>query len=73
MGKMSNGDKGFVRPAGKVVMKNGAPQSSSGEWRYAGGTGKLTGIKGHGTYKCTWGADGFATCAIEGEYSLPKK
>jgi hypothetical protein len=72
VGSMSNGDKLYARPAGKVMLKDGAPQSSSGEWTYTGGTGKLTGIKGKGTYKCAWGADGAATCDISGHYTIPK-
>lgn len=72
VGKMSNGDKMFVRPVGTATIKDGAPQSSAGEWTYAGGTGKLTGIKGRGTYKCTWGDDGTATCDVAGHYTLPK-
>jgi hypothetical protein len=69
---MSNGDKAFARPSGTSSLKDGAPQSASGEWSYAGGTGKLTGIKGKGTYKCAWGSDGTAMCDIAGHYTLPK-
>lgn len=72
VGTMSNGDKMFVRPVGTAMIKDGKPQSSSGEWTYTGGTGKLTGIKGRGTYKCTWGADGTATCNVQGHYTIPK-
>lgn len=72
VGSMSNGDKLFARPTGTVTLKDGAPQSSSGSWKYAGGTGKLTGLKGKGTYKCAWGADGAATCEISGRYTISK-
>jgi hypothetical protein len=69
---MSNGDQAFARPVGTTSLKDGAPQSANGDWTYAGGTGRLTGIKGKGTYKCAWGADGTAMCNIEGHYAIPK-
>jgi hypothetical protein len=72
VGNMSNGDKMFVRGGGTATLKDGAPQSSAGEWAYTGGAGKLAGIKGKGTYKCTWGADGTATCDVQGHYTIPK-
>jgi hypothetical protein len=37
-----------------------------------GGTGKLKGIKGKGTYKAKMASDGSATGEVEGEYELPK-
>jgi hypothetical protein len=72
VGNMSNDDKMFARGGGTATIKDGAPQSSAGEWSYTGGTGKLTGIKGKGTYKCTWGNDGTATCDVQGHYTIPK-
>ena len=70
---MTNGDKVYVRFQGTDTLKDGAPQSSQGTWSYTGGTGKFKGIKGKGTYKGTFGADGGVTYEVEGEYALPKK
>lgn len=72
VGTMSNGDKVFVRPQGKSTLKDGAFQSGSGTWAYTGGTGKLKGLKGTGTFTCKANPDGTATCNIVGEYQLPK-
>ena len=70
---MANGDKFYVRFQGTDTMKDGAPQSAQGTWSFTGGTGKLKGIKGKGTYKGTGGADGSFTYEVEGEYALPRK
>lgn len=67
VGTMSNGDKIFVRTQGKAVLKDGAPQSSSGTWTYVGGTGKFKSIKGGGTYK-----GNSTTTNIRGEYHIAK-
>jgi len=66
---MANGDKGFVRWEGMDMMDTGGGQ---GKWTYTGGTGKLKGIKGGGTYKATYAQDGSASFDVEGEYTLPK-
>src|SRR5438093_626413 len=68
---MENGDKAYVQFQGSAMMKNGQPQSSSGTWTYTGGTGKLNGLKGKGTYKGTPSPDGGGQDQIEGEYTLP--
>lgn len=67
---MDNGDKAFVRFQGASASKGGAPQSDEGTWSYTGGTGKLKGIKGKGTYKGKAAADAFED-QVEGEYILP--
>ena len=70
---MSNGDKIFVRFSGTDTMtKDGKPESSVGTWSYTGGTGKLKGIKGKGTYKGKADDKGNLVFQIEGEYALPK-
>ena len=69
---MSSGDKSFVRYQGKSVLKDGALQTYDGTWTFTGGTGKLKGLKGKGTYKGKPAADGGTTTEIEGEYQLPK-
>jgi hypothetical protein len=48
------------------------PESAEGTWSFVGGTGKLKGLKGKGTYKGKYAADGTSTYEIEGEYELPK-
>jgi len=68
---MDNGDKIYVRFQGGGSTKDGVTQTDSGTWSYTGGTGKLKGIKGHGTYKGKGSADG-VTYEVEGDYQLPK-
>ena len=71
VGTMSNGDKMYVHYHGSATLKDGAPDTAEGAWEFAGGTGKLKGIKGKGTYKGTAGPDGI-TYEVEGEYTLPQ-
>ncbi len=68
----TNGDKSYVRIHGTLALKDGVPQSAEGNWSFTGGTGKLKGLKGKGTYKGTAGSDGSMTYEVEGEYELPK-
>jgi len=69
---MENGDKAFVRitQGASMMSKDGKPVSGEGTWAYTGGTGKLKGLAGKGTYKSKPAADGVEDL-IEGEYSLP--
>ena len=69
---MENGDKSFYPYHGtSTLKKDGSLVGASGKWQFNGGTGKLQGVKGKGTYKCTPGKDGTTfTCDIEGEYQL---
>jgi hypothetical protein len=67
------GDKVFMTYQGAGAMKDGKPEGDHGTWSYTGGTGKLKGIKGKGTYKATYNADGTDTVTFEGEYELPKQ
>ncbi len=69
---MENGDKSFVRFRGSTKYKDGKPDTAEGSWSYTGGTGKLKGIKGKGTYKGKSEADGSVTYEVEGEYALPE-
>jgi hypothetical protein len=64
---MDNGDKAFVRFTGKGVLgaKEGDPGTGGGTWSYAGGTGKLRGLTGKGTYKSANNED-----QIEGEWAI---
>jgi len=66
---MANGDKAYVRFQDTTLVKEG---TADGKWSYTGGTGKLKGIKGSGTYKGKAAPDGSATFDVEGEYTLPK-
>jgi hypothetical protein len=70
-GTMANGDKFQVRSQGSASAKEGVIESAEGTWSFVGGTGKLKGIKGKGTYKGKGGPEGI-TYEIEGEYELPK-
>ena len=69
---MASGDKFFVRFQGAVTLKDGAPVTDDGKWSFTGGTGKLKGIKGGGTYMGKGSPEG-VTFDIEGEYTLPSK
>ena len=66
---LSNGDKFFVTNQGTMTRKEGLIQE--GTWSITGGTGKLKGIKGKGTYKGKLGADDIGTMELVGEYQLP--
>ena len=71
VGTMANGDKYHVRFDGQTKTNNGAVESQQGRWGFVGGTGKLEGLQGRGTYKSTGNADGGTTVEVEGEYRLP--
>ena len=68
---MESGDKFFVWVQGTTTSKDGAMVEGKGTWGFTGGTGKLKGIKGKGTYTCKPSGDG-NTCEVEGEYELAK-
>jgi hypothetical protein len=65
---LANGDKIFVRILGRQMQG-----IVEGKWTYTGGTGKFSGVKGSGTYKCAGKGDGSSDCEVEGEYSLGTK
>jgi hypothetical protein len=60
------GDKYFVSYQGTGVLKDGVETSEKGTWSFTGGTGKLKGITGKGTYTCSPSGDEIS-CDIEGE------
>ena len=71
VGNMDNGDKFFVSFHDSTTIKNGQPAGpSKGTWSYTGGTGKLKGLQGKGTYTVTGNADGTSTVAVEGDYTI---
>ena len=72
VGTLASGDKMHVRTQGSATMKGEVIESAEGMWSFTGGTGKLKGIKGKGTYKGKGAPEGSATYEVEGEYELPK-
>jgi hypothetical protein len=68
--KMDNGDKAYARTQDVGSMKEGGAFTDEGTWSIIGGTGKLKGIKGKGTYKGSGVAGGTEDTQMEGEYSL---
>jgi hypothetical protein len=68
---LTNGDKTVVHFQGTATTKDGKFLSGGGTFTYKSGTGKVKGIKGHGTYKGTPNADGTVTYKVDGAYSLP--
>jgi len=68
---MESGDKAFFWYQGTGKTKDGAPLEAKGNWGITGGSGKLKGLKGKGTYNCTPSGDGYS-CEVEGEYQLAK-
>lgn len=71
VGTMENGDKMFVSVHDSAPLKNGQPGEGKGTFSFTGGTGKLKGITGKGTYTLKFAADGTATAEVQGEYSMP--
>jgi hypothetical protein len=75
VGNMENGDK-FYLSFDWSVVKDGKPksviESVKGTWAFTGGTGKLEGIRGKGTYTATEGETG-GVVNMEGEYFVAKK
>src|SRR5436190_10342743 len=67
---LASGDKAFIQFQGTGTVKDNKPVSGEGTWSFTGGTGKLKGIKGKGTYKGKFNPDGSATFEIEGDYQL---
>jgi hypothetical protein len=68
VGTMDSGDKFFLKYSATGTIEEGAGTSSKGSWEYTGGTGKLVGLTGKGTYTC----DPSGSCEISGVYQLPK-
>ena len=61
----------FVSFRDSAAVKAGQPGEAKGTWSYTGGTGKLKGITGKGTYTATNNADGTSVVDVEGEYAIP--
>lgn len=71
VGTLDSGDKSFISYQGTAKMKDGNLESGRGTWGFTGGSGKLKGIKGKGTYTCAPSGDG-SSCKVDGEYQLAK-
>lgn len=72
VGNMDNGDKFYVSFQDSMMLKDGKPTGpAKGTWSYTGGTGKLKGITGKGTYTVTPNEDGSGVVAVEGDYTIP--
>jgi len=73
VGNMDNGDK-FYLSFHWAVVKDGKPksviESVKGTWVLTGGTGKLEGIRGKGTYTASEDETG-GVVSMEGEYAVP--
>lgn len=69
-GSLENGDKYYLRYQGVTALRDGVPQAAEGTWTYTGGTGKLKGLKGSGTFKGRPGADGNLVYEVEGDYEV---
>ena len=67
---VQNGDKAFVSFDGTGNQPQGQSGTGEGKWRFTGGTGKLKGLKGSGTYKSTNNADGTSADQIEGDWAI---
>ncbi len=69
---LANGDKMYVRIQSSATMKEGKLVNARGTWSFTGGTGKVKGITGKGTYQGKAAADGTVNYDVTGEYQLPK-
>ena len=68
---MANGDKIYSHGDGTIALNKGVPQTEEGKWSISGGTGMFKGLKGNGTDKGKYAADGTFTGEAEIEYTLP--
>ena len=71
VGTMANGDKYYVHFQGTGTFNPDHSGIATGTWTFEGGTGKLKGLTGKGTYKTTAKADGTGTADVDGEYKTP--
>jgi hypothetical protein len=69
---MDNGDKAYIRFQGTGTSKEGGAHTGEGTWSYTGGTGKLKGLKGKGTFKSSGATADATEDQVEGEYTLPE-
>ena len=67
---LANGDTAFIKFEGTTTIRSDVALTGRGTWTFTGGTGKLTGIKGKGTYTGKYSRDGTSTFEVEGEYQI---
>ena len=67
----TTGDTATAKFEGIGTLKDGKNVTDGGTWSFTGGTGKLKGITGKGTYTGTASPDGSMTYKVDGEYTLP--
>jgi hypothetical protein len=73
---LANGDKFYARTHGSdKYQSEGKVQSSNGWWSFEGGTGKLKGLKGEGTYKGRPDPNDASSLIfeVEGQYEIAKR
>jgi hypothetical protein len=69
---LASGDKFLARLDGTATFQDDVVSTDNGKWTLMGGTGKLNGATGGGTYRGKAGPEG-VTFEFEGEYRLPAK
>jgi len=72
VGNTASGDKFYVSFHWATLKDGTPPETVKGYWEFTGGTGKLKGITGKGTYTATENENG-GEANMEGEYSVPEK
>lgn len=69
VGNMDSGDKFYIEFHWATLKDGTPPETLKGYWAFTGGTGKLKGITGSGTYSATENENG-GEVNMEGEYSV---
>jgi hypothetical protein len=72
VGTMDNGDTYTAKYSGMILAAKDGTTTYKGTWVFVGGTGKLKGLKGGGTYKGSGAADGSGSVDVVGSYSVVK-
>jgi hypothetical protein len=68
---MENGDLMYITWQGTGTLgQNHLPENERGKWQITGGTGKLAGVSGEGTYKSHLSADNSGVNDFEGAYTI---
>lgn len=70
VGETANGDKYFLRYEGTAALKDAIPLHLEGTWKFTGGTGRLRGLSGQGTYRGQPTSSGGMMFKLEGSYQV---
>ena len=70
VGSTDGGDKFYIEFHWATLKDGTPPETVKGYWKFTGGTGKLKGMTGKGTYTASENENGGET-TMEGEYSVP--